>query len=85
MLVKDWSLVATQVHDELARAQAKFESFKNAHEGHSVIREEFDEFWEEVKSNNLPRARRECVQLAAMAIRFLLEVKEANTYVEKKK
>lgn len=50
------------------------------HEAESVIREEYDEFWTEVKKNprKHPRrnalARAELVQLAAMAIRAIHDV-----------
>lgn len=72
----DWTRA---IHDECRRAQDKFAPFKNAHEGHSVIREEFDEFWEAVKANDLAHAKEEAIQLGAMALRFLVEVQSANT------
>lgn len=74
----DW---IREIYDECRRAQTKFGPFKNSHEGHSVIREEFDEFWEAVRKNDLKQTRLEVIQLGAMALRFLIEVKEANTYV----
>jgi hypothetical protein len=52
--------------------------FVNAHEAHSVIAEEFAEFWDEVRrkpgDRNSSRCRRELVQLAAMCLRALCEV-----------
>ena len=74
----DW---VREIYDECRRAQDKFAPFKNAHEGHSVIREEFDEFWEAVRRNDLVAARKEAIQLGAMALRFLVEVDAANSYV----
>jgi hypothetical protein len=42
--------------------------------GYAVILEELDEMWAEIKQNNTNRAREECVQVAAMAIRFLMDI-----------
>lgn len=48
----------------------------SAHDGHSVIREEFEELWEHVKADtgNSREAYKEALQTAAMAIRFALDV-----------
>lgn len=62
------------VDDELVRAQRLFPPMQSAHEGHSVIREEFEEFWEAVRADNIPKAREEAMQLAAMCVRFLVDV-----------
>ena len=63
---------------ELVRAQAKFPKFNSAHEGYAVIKEEFDELWEEIKKNEKTRdpvrMRKEAVQVAAMALRFIEDV-----------
>ena len=65
------------LHDieaELYRAMEKFPAaFHSGHEGYAVIREELDELWDAVKSNNEVHACREAVQVAAMAVRFILE------------
>lgn len=64
------------VECELERAIAKFPApFGNAHEGYAVLLEEVDEAWDAIKKNDIIHARKEMVQVAAMAIRFLLEVK----------
>ncbi len=60
--------------DELRRAMAKFGPFASAHEGYAVILEELDEMWQEVKHGTPARAREEAVQVAAMALRFLVDV-----------
>ena len=36
-----------------------------------MIKEELDEFWDEVKNNNGTLARKEIVQVAAMCYRYL--------------
>lgn len=63
------------VKRELAKARAKFPKFNSPHEGHSVIEEEFDELWADIKANNPPEIQTpEAVQVAAMAIRFLIDL-----------
>lgn len=67
-----------QIREELSAAMAKWPPFNSAHEGYGVLAEEVDELWEHVKVNqrrrNLPAMRMEAVQVAAMAMRFALEV-----------
>lgn len=69
---------AAEVASELRRAMALFGPFKNGHEGWAVIREEVDELWDEVKNNKRPdhveRQRKEAIQIAAMALRFVVEL-----------
>lgn len=65
---------ATQtVINEMGRGAKKFGKYASMHEAASVIREEFDEFWDEVKVNNKERAISEAVQVAATALRFVVE------------
>ena len=67
------------VRIELEKAQAKFPRFNSGHEGWAVIAEELDELWREVRSNQATpdrnnRMRKEAIQVAAMAIRFLADM-----------
>ncbi len=66
------------VAKELSKALRKFKRFNGPHEGYAVILEELDELWEEVKRRPAKRRpnkmRKEAVQVAAMALRFCLEV-----------
>ena len=59
---------------EFKRARQKFAPMRGPHEGYAVILEELDEAWDEIKANNIPRARKEMLQVAAMALAFLVEV-----------
>ena len=68
----------TDVTAEYIRASKIFPPFNSAHEGFAIIAEEYDELWEEIKKKNRDpiRMREEATQLAAMAIRFLVDVPE---------
>ncbi len=63
------------VTEELQSAMRKFPPFNSPHEGYAVILEELDELWDEVKKNPPHKGamREEATQVAAMAIRFMLE------------
>lgn len=72
-----------EVDVELCRALSNWPQFNSAHEGYAVLAEELDELWAHVKTNqkrrDLSAMRKEAIQVAAMAIRFALEVcDEAN-------
>jgi molybdopterin biosynthesis enzyme len=75
--VKTSELLA-EVMAELNNATTNWPPFNSAHEGWAVMAEEFDELWEHVKTNqkkrDLAAMRKEAVQVAAMAMRFALEV-----------
>jgi hypothetical protein len=66
--------IATEVLEELEKATLKHGPMKSAHEGYAVIKEEVDELWDAVKKDDTEHAKREAVQVAAMAMRFLLDV-----------
>lgn len=69
--------VLDEVWDEVERAMSKHASMHSPHEGISVIREEFEELWDEIKPNAGGRdnaARKEAVQLAAMAVRYIVDL-----------
>lgn len=59
---------------ELFRARQHHKPIHSAHEGASVIREEWDELWDAVKGDDLRAACAEAVQIAAMALRFILDL-----------
>lgn len=68
-------VLVEDVQRELERATTLYSSFHSDHEGHSVIREEFEELWDEIKLKvpDKKRMREEATQLAAMAMRFVLD------------
>ena len=63
------------INKELDSAIDKFPSFKSPHEGYAILLEEVDELWEEIKKSKLSsdriQMRKEAIQVATMAIRFL--------------
>ena len=64
-----------KVQAEVLRASNKFLPMRSMHEGHSIIREEYKEFEEEVFKNNVELAFKEAIQLAAMAVRFIHDIR----------
>jgi len=75
-IVVDKILSETRV--ELLAAMEKFPKFNSAHEGYAVLKEEVDELWDEVKTNQSMRnpnnMQKESIQVAAMGLRFAIEV-----------
>jgi len=79
-VAKIYSRTLREVSDELDRAIRKYPRFNSAHEGYAVLLEEVRELEREVfrrqKKRKPAKMRREAVQIAAMAIRFVIEVRE---------
>ncbi len=46
----------------------------SGHEGYALIREELDELWDAVRRNDLKHACEEAIQIAAMAVRFSVDL-----------
>lgn len=63
-----------EVETEYLSARIKHSPMRGPHEGYGVLMEEVDEFWDEVKANNPQAARKEIIQVAAMALAYLIEV-----------
>lgn len=77
-----WVDLVMEVNDEVLRAQGIHAPMHSPHEAHSIILEEVEEFWDEVKAFNLPKGRdtrpkmrAELVQIAAMCIRTIKDLK----------
>lgn len=62
------------VNSELARAMRRFAPFASAHEALAVIREEYLEFEREVFHGTGADALTEAMQLAAMAVRYIVDI-----------
>jgi glutamyl-tRNA reductase len=78
VLVKDQFY--RDVDAELARAMMLYPHMHSAHEAYAVILEEVEELWQEIKvkqaHHDHAAMRKEAVQIAAMAARFVIEVLE---------
>lgn len=63
---------------EYRRATSIHGPMRSAHEAYAILLEEVDELWEEVKrkpdARSVERMREECVQIGAMAMRFLVDI-----------
>ncbi len=71
--------VVDLVLGELTSAVEAFSPFASPHEGYAVILEELDGLWDGVKRDDVTRARKQAIQVAAMAIRFLLDIAEVDS------
>jgi len=69
-----------EVDVELTRALRLHGPMHSAHEAYSVLLEEVDEFWEEVRKKTAKRSRErmreELIQIAAMAVRAIKDICE---------
>lgn len=74
----DYERALSLVLAEVLRAKRKHNAdFHGAHEGYGIMLEEVDELWDEIKKQgggvNL-EAHKEAMQVAAMAVRYMVEV-----------
>lgn len=68
--------VAQEMLEELRRAQdGPHDPINSGHEGHSVILEELEELWDAVKADRIDHAIEEAIQVGAMAMRFVLDLR----------
>lgn len=68
--------VVQMINDELCKTDIEKPMFHSTHEGYGVLKEEFDELWDEIKASKEFRMANklmvnEAVQVAAMAIKFI--------------
>lgn len=71
-----YDIATDEVVAEVLSARSKFGPMHGPHEGYAVLLEEVDELWDEVRCRNFnpENARKEAIQVAAMAICFAAEV-----------
>lgn len=65
--------IVALVRNEVHLAAEQHAPYNSMHEGYAVIKEEFDELWDEIKVKDRDRAKilKECIQVAATAMRFM--------------
>ena len=67
--------ICAAVANELDRAYAKHGDLPwGRHEFYVILKEEVDELWDAIKGNRHKDAAQEAVQVAAMALAFIVEV-----------
>lgn len=73
--------VSYEVRQMLRKSILKHASMHSPHEGISVIYEEYDELWDHVKADTgrTPEARKEALQLAAMAVRYIVDLIDGDS------
>lgn len=78
MKKKELDAVLNLVKCEVETAVDKWPPLNSAHEGYGVLKEEVDELWDCVKvkqcNRDLSEMKKEAIQVAAMAVRFAIEV-----------
>ena len=59
--------------EEYTKASNSHKPFTSKHEGFAILLEEVDELWHEVKHGGKKKMKEEAIQVAAMAMRFLVD------------
>ena len=75
--------ILMQVESEINRARdLGFGLFQSAHEGYAIILEELDELkahvWTKQNDRDLDRMRKEAIEVAAMAVKFVQSLDYGN-------
>ena len=70
--------LSARAEAQAQRVTEKYGPFASAHEAHSVIREELEEFFDEVRKKRELRSklalRNECIDIAAAALRYAAQM-----------
>jgi NTP pyrophosphatase (non-canonical NTP hydrolase) len=81
--MSDVKTIIADVLLELDGAIENWPKFNSAHEGYAILAEEMDELWDQVKVNqkrrDLDKMYSEAKQVAAMAIRYMIDVCNEET------
>jgi len=64
------------IRKEINEAVGQYGHFNSPHEGYAVIKEELEELWDDIKDKHPEGFKEEAVQVAAMAIQFLIDFVE---------
>jgi hypothetical protein len=76
---KTLEFILKSVKEEMEYATEKYGEFNSYHEGISVLREEVEELWDEIRGEQNPdRIIKEAVQVTAMGLRFILDTPVEN-------
>lgn len=72
---QEYASASEQIAAEALTARMKFEPFNSSHEGYAVLAEELDELWDDVKANNIEHSIQEAIQVGAMALRYIADMR----------
>lgn len=74
-----YSLVIEAVFDEVVRARSEHAPMRGAHDGHALILQEVHGLWGAIKDRrcDAQEMRDRAIQVAAMAVAFVVEVCDA--------
>ena len=76
--MNNYTIIEMAIRQEYTRATSTYPRFHSGHEGLAVIMEEFDELKQEVYKKpakvDKELMRKEAIQVAAMAIRFIMDI-----------
>lgn len=64
-----------EIVQEAMSARFRFAPFNSSHEGYAVLAEELDELWDDVKANDIEHSIAEAVQVGAMALRYIADMR----------
>ena len=82
----DYPVIINVILAEVSRARSMYPKFASAHEGYAVLLEEMTELQSEVfkspKNRDYKAMKEEAIQVAAMAIRFLIDVTPKENSIE---
>jgi NTP pyrophosphatase (non-canonical NTP hydrolase) len=67
---------------EMKTAYYKYGPYHNSHEQYAVLQEEVDEWFDAIKANISESCQYELLQIAAVALRFIIENGDAESIAE---
>ena len=67
------------ITSEMDTASKKYGPFHNSHEHYAVLQEEVDEWWDAVKGNMADCCQYELLQIASVALRYIIENGDAES------
>lgn len=68
--------VIDKIEDRIRKASALYGDFSSTHEAMGVALEEWDEFRDAVRANDLQAVEHECIDLAAVLIRIARNLRD---------
>lgn len=67
------------LQSEMDYGFSRFGRYHTAHEHYAVLQEEVDEWWDAIKGNMADSCQYELLQVAAVALRYILENGDAES------